>query len=1071
VAAALASLLLLNPARLRTADWPALGRDSTRNPVSPEKGPPLRWQVEVKDNDKLVQPAQNLKWQAVIGSLNQGSPVVAGGLVWIGTNNVKPRDPKVTTDHAVLMCFREKDGQFLWQYLSPRLDEFPTDGTNVGINCAPLIEGDRLWFTTNRSEVICLDIAQLRKAEGDRGNPRLVWKLDMRKDLGVAPVNTICIYGQTCSIGPSYKGRIYVTTGNGVWNDGKPRGAPQAPSLLCLDQVTGKVLWSDNSPGDKVLEVQWASPLVAEIKGRGQVIVGQGDGWVRSFDALTGKLIWKFDTNPKAAQWRDGRGERNYLVATPVLYDNRVYVANGRWPDSPNRSGRLYCIDPTKEGDVSPELEDSPSKGKPNPKSAAVWCFDRAGSKEADEMHGAVASVAIHDGLLIAPDGLGYVHCLDAWTGQKFWTHDAEDATYATPLIVDGKVYIPTSGGELHILALARQKRLLARHDMKGEVRAPAVFANGVLYVAAGSQLFALQSGGKEEKAPKRAVGHWPQWRGPDRTNVSKETGLLKTWPKDGPPLAWKVQGLGEGVASVAVTGGRVFTLGHVGNDELVTALEETTGKKAWSARLGPSVKENPVMRWLSQRTPTIDGDRLYAMTARGELICLKVEDGKELWRKDYRADFGGKLQAFGWCDRPLVDGDNLICAPGGEQATVVALNKKTGAVVWKCPVPGGYAGGYSTSVVAKLGGVRQYVLFLTGAVIGVSTDGKFLWEYKKVANMTANNYTPIVHGDHVFCASGYGSGIALFKVAGEQGTWRSEEVYSRRVPLPPWHETTVRLGEHVYAGTTQGMTCLELLTGMTVWQERTAGGTVSVTCADDHLYLRNQQGQVTLVEATPAKYLLKGTLQIPEAVQKAGSSAPVVAGGRLFLRDDDLLFCYDVKEGDAKPEQKPEREPDAVFVPTPQDVVEKMLEVAAVKGDDVVCDLGCGDGRIVVTAARKYGCKALGYDIDPECVKLALEHVRKHDVGRLVTIEQKDLFTVDLAHIDVVALYLLPRLNEKLLPQLGKLKPGSRIVSHAFEIPGVKPDRMIVVSSAEDDLEHKVYLWTAPLKVAKGEK
>src|SRR5262249_35148526 len=200
------------------------------------------------------------------------------------------------------------------------------------------------------------------------------------------------------------------------------------------------------------------------------------------------------------------------------------------------------------------------------------------------------------------------------------------------------------------------------------------------------------------------------------------------------------------------------------------------------------------------------------------------------------------------------------------------------------------------------------------------------------------------------------------------------------------------------------------------------------------------------------------------------GSTAPVVAGGRLYLRDDDLLFCYDIKEGAApgRPEEtvvppgtgtgklpRPDREADAVFVPTPQDVVEKMLELAAVKKSDLVCDLGCGDGRIGVTAAQKYGCKAAGYDIDPACVRLSQENVRKQEVGRLVRIERKDLFTLDLGEMDVVALYLLPRMNERLLPQLAKLKAGARVVCHANPIPGIRPDRVVTVVSAEDALPH----------------
>jgi outer membrane protein assembly factor BamB len=419
-------------------------------------------------------------------------------------------------------------------------------------------------------------------------------------------------------------------------------------------------------------------------------------------------------------------------------------------------------------------------------------------------------------------------------------------------------------------------------------------------------------AGGADGKAADRAPGHWPQWRGPDRTNVSRELGLLPQWPEGGPPLAWEASGLGEGVASVAVTGGRVFTFGYRGEDERVTALDEATGKKLWDARIGPAVKENPLMRWMCQRTPTVDDDRLYALTARGELVCLRAADGSEVWRKDYPKDFEGRSGPWGYCDRPLVDGDRLICVPGNTKAAVVALNKKTGEVLWKCAVPDGPPAGYAATVVAEVGGVRQYIACPLGAVAGVSAEGKLLWRYDRMGVRTGNSYTPLVHGDHVFFASGYGAGIALVKLVADKdrGEVRVEEVYARKQNLPPWHDGAVRVGDQVYIGTGQKLTCLEFQTGKELWSDAGAvGGTVSPTCADGRLYLRSQKGEVALVEATPKGYTLKGMLKIPEAVAKPGSSAPVVAGGRLYLRDDDRLFCYDVLAGATKPDPGKEGE------------------------------------------------------------------------------------------------------------------------------------------------------------------
>jgi len=413
---ALAVILGLAPASITHAgDWPALGRDSSRNAATPEKGAPTDWQIQKPARDKTpAQLAKNVRWEARLGSNNLASPVVAGGLVWVGTNNDVPRDPKKKEDAAVLMCFRETDGKFLWQYVSPRLDSEHEDFDRNSLNCSPLAEGDRLYFTTNRGDVVCLDIAALRAGKGE---PRVVWKLDTRKELGVRLWAYSMLGKFTCSIGPSYKGRLYVTTGNGTGENSKTVPAPKAPSLVCLDAKTGKVLWSDASPGKGIMLAQWSSPLVAEVKGKGQVIAAQGDGWLRSFDALTGKLLWKFDLNPKKATPYKvgGGGERNFPLATPVLYENRVYIATGQEIDDGPNVGHLWCIDITKTPkneakDLSPVGDDFDPKSKVNADSALVWHYGglvvpKPKGDESEWVFGrTMSNVAVHDGLVIAPE-------------------------------------------------------------------------------------------------------------------------------------------------------------------------------------------------------------------------------------------------------------------------------------------------------------------------------------------------------------------------------------------------------------------------------------------------------------------------------------------------------------------------------------------------------------------------------------------------------------------------------------------------------------------------------------------
>jgi outer membrane protein assembly factor BamB len=458
------------------ADWTMRGRDHTRNPVSPEKNAPTYWQV---GNTRNKQKPRNIRWSARLGTVSWGDPVIANGLVWVGTNNGHPRDPKISGDAAVLMCFRERDGKFLYQYVSPRLAEGRRlDWPFASLASSPLVESDRLWFCNNRCETICLDIGPLRRGSGQ---PRVLWKVDMRRELGVVPLGVMIGSNAIhCSIA-AYKDLIYVNTTNASYLRRVP--APDAPSLVCFQKNTGKVVWKDNSPGESILDVQHGSPLVIEVNRRGQVMMGQGDGWLRSFDCRTGKLLWKFDINFKSPQRRfTYGGKRNYFVATPVFYKNRVYIASGRHRGNFQEYGRLCCIDATKWGDISSELDDGTGRGKPNPNSGLVWEFVKRGDNNEDKMHGSLSSVAVHNSLVIAPDSAGLVHCLDAETGKKYWTHDSYGGIGGSPLIADDKVYVANEDGDVNIFKMAKQKKLLARREFYNAIDSSPVYANGVLY-------------------------------------------------------------------------------------------------------------------------------------------------------------------------------------------------------------------------------------------------------------------------------------------------------------------------------------------------------------------------------------------------------------------------------------------------------------------------------------------------------------------------------------------------------------------------------------------------------------
>jgi outer membrane protein assembly factor BamB len=588
----------------------------------------------------------------------------------------------------------------------------------------------------------------------------------------------------------------------------------------------------------------------------------------------------------------------------------------------------------------------------------------------------------------------------------------------------------------------------------------------------------------------------WPQWRGPDRSNFSRETGLLQEWPTNGPPLAWQLSGLGLGISPVSVAAGRIYTAGNRDGAEFAYALDAATGEKIWATRLGATVPENALMRWLTQRAPTVDGERLYTVTANGELLCLRTADGRKLWHKSYAKDYPAR-RPWGYCDYPLVDGENLICTPFSSNATVVAFNKHSGEVVWQTAMEGGGLAGYGATVTSQAEGIRHYVLLVNTQLVGIAAaDGRVLWQHDRANSRYGGTYTPIVQESRIFSANGYGGGLALFNLTRQGDGLVARQEYHHAFPFDAFQDSTVLVGDHVYAFGARGApVCIELQTGERLWEQPTSrgNGRSALTYADGRLYMRHLNGVMTLAEVSPGGYTEKGSFTIPLHEPSSGVTFPVVAGGRLWLRDNDRLFSYDVRAGESArepvspkslllslteeelqaesagsvPRVGRDRPPDAIYIPTPHDIVDQMLNLAGVKPEDVVYDLGSGDGRIVIAAAKKYGAQSVGYEIDPRLVRLSRESVAANHLENLVRIEHEDIFTLDLSGADVITVFLYPRLMERLLSQFQKLKPGTRIVSHQFELPGVPPQKTLTVESTEDGEPHRLFLWTAPLEQA----
>ena len=390
----------------------------------------------------------------------------------------------------------------------------------------------------------------------------------------------------------------------------------------------------------------------------------------------------------------------------------------------------------------------------------------------------------------------------------------------------------------------------------------------------------------------------WPTWRGPERNGISKEIGLLKSWPEGGPSMDWQIDGLGTGYSSVAVAGGKIYTLGRIDGKEYIFALDETSGNKLWSALIGNGRKERG-----PNGTPTIDGDRVYGISIEGDLLCANATTGEAIWRKSFTSDFGGRMMSgWGYSESPLVDGDRLLCTPGGDEAMIVALNKLTGETIWKAPMPaGGDRGndgaGYSSIVISNAGGRKQYIQLVGRGVISVSDSGELLWGYNRVANGTANVPTPIVKEDLVFCSSGYGDGGSALLKVGRGGV--QEIYYKSNNEVQNHHGGMILLGDHVYMGHGHNNgfpLCMELRTGRDIWRpgRGPGSGSAAIAYADGHLYFRYENGVVALIEATPDAYRLKGEFKEPNLNGKAWPQ-PVIAGGKLYLRDQQNLRRYDV--------------------------------------------------------------------------------------------------------------------------------------------------------------------------------
>jgi outer membrane protein assembly factor BamB len=394
----------------------------------------------------------------------------------------------------------------------------------------------------------------------------------------------------------------------------------------------------------------------------------------------------------------------------------------------------------------------------------------------------------------------------------------------------------------------------------------------------------------------------WPQWRGSNRTGISQEKGLLQEWPKEGPKQLWHVTGIGDGYGAPAVARGRIYVLGNRGMDEeFVKALSADDGKTLWTAKLGAVGNPNQQPPYpMARSTPSIDGQFLYAFSSDGDLACLALASGKIVWQKNVRKEFGGTPGTWAYSESPLIDGDTVVVTPGGADATMLALNKKTGDLIWRSAIPGGDRAAYSSVIAAESAGRKQYIQFLDKGVVGVDAKtGKFLWRYTQTSGGPANIATPIARGNYVYSTNARRFGGGLVQLTAVNDGITMEQVYFER-DLPNSLGGQVLLGDFIYGTNPEGPVAAEFATGKIRWRSAD-GGPGAILYADGRLYWHLESGDVLLAEATPDAFREKGRFTPADQPRRRDSrerawSYPVVADGRLYIRDLDHLWCFDVR-------------------------------------------------------------------------------------------------------------------------------------------------------------------------------
>jgi outer membrane protein assembly factor BamB len=466
-------------ARAAEPERALFGSYPTRNMVSEETALPTKWDVKT---------GTNVKWSQATGSQTYAGPVVADGKVFLGTNNEGERNPKIKGDKGVVMAFKADTGEFLWQMVTDKLSTGRVnDWPQQGVCSTPFVEGKRLYYTSNQAHIVCLDTEGLKDGKNDGVQTEkykddtdgdVIWEFDLMGELDVFPHNL-------AASSPIVVGdMVYVTTANGVDESHVNIPSPKAPSFVALDKNTGKLVWESNLPGENIIHGNWSNASFGVVKGKPQVVFGGGDGWVYSFEPKTGELLWKFNANPKGSVYALGaRGTKNDIIASPVIFEDKVFIGVGQDPEHGEGVGNLWAFDASGTGDITDK--------------SVVW--HRGG----EDFRRTISTVAIKDGIVYASNLSGFVYALDLQTGKPYWEHDMFAAVWGSPFVADGKVYLGDEDGDVTVFKAGKTKEVLAEMNMGNAVYTTPYAKDGVLYVLSRNRLFAIKDGAKSEPLKK----------------------------------------------------------------------------------------------------------------------------------------------------------------------------------------------------------------------------------------------------------------------------------------------------------------------------------------------------------------------------------------------------------------------------------------------------------------------------------------------------------------------------------------------------------------------------------------